>query len=373
MNRKGNDRLQRRGAYRVLFPLAAVFAALAVPIWLLLRDSPPGYAAPLWHGHEMLFGYTAAVVAGFLITRASRLVRVLLLISWFAARLAPFVPDAWLALVLGISFPLMLLAPAALPLLRGAKRWENRIVPAVLLVLLGLDGMWWSGALWLGGQIQQHALLATVDLFALLMLIVGGRAVPAAVGGYLERNGIPRRDYPRRGYELPIAGLAGSACLLDALGLAAAAGVFNVATALVTLIRILPWQLHYSRSRVALWALALGYSWLIPGLLLKGIAVCWTGIPVATAVHGITIGALGTLTLTMMARTAALQARQPLQGFADVGIGVLFISVSALLRLLTPLAQAWQSSLLWAAALLWSAAFLVLLRRLWRIQSKTGN
>lgn len=372
VNIKANDKLQRQGIYRVLFPLAAVFAAFAVPCWLLW-GSPPGFAATSWHGHEMLFGYAAAVVAGFLITRATPLVRILLFITWFASRLAPLMPNAWLALVLGILFPLSMFVPAALPLLRGAKRWENRIVPAVLLVLLCLDGMWWSGALWLGAHIQQQALLATVDLFALLMLIVGGRAVPAAIGGYLERNGIPRRDYQRRGYELPIAGLAFGACFLDALGWAAIAGMFNVTLALVTLVRILPWQLHYSRARVALWALALGYSWLVPGLLLKGVASLWSGMPVATALHGITIGALGTLTLSMMARTAALQARQPLQYFADVGIGVLFVSVAALLRLLAPLVLSWQSNLLWGAALLWSAAFLILLRRLWRVQMKTGN
>ncbi len=372
MTRKGNYRVQRHGVYRLLFPVAALFAAVGVPLWLLLRESLPGFATPLWHGHEMLFGYAAAVVAGFLVTRATPLLRVLLLFTWIAARLALFVPNAWLALVLGISFPLTMFAPAALPLLRGAKRWENRIVPAVLLVLLVLDSMWWSGALWLGAQIQQQALLATVDLFALLMLIVGGRALPAAIGGYLERNGIPRRDYPRRGYELPIAGLAGSACLCDALGLTAAAGGFNVITALVTLVRILPWQLTQSRARVALWALALGYCWLIAGLLLKGVAALWPGMPVATALHGITIGALGTLTLTMMARTTALQARRPLEHFTDVGIGVLLVSVAAVLRLFTPLVPAWQSSLLWGAALVWSVAFLLLLRRLWRTQRKTG-
>lgn len=374
MNIKETDKLQRHGAYRVLFPLAALFAALAVPLWLVLWNRQTGIAASLWHGHEMLFGYAAAVVAGFLITRSTPLVRVLLLATWVAARVAPLLPNASLALALGVSFTLALLAPAALPLMRGAKRAENRIVPAVLLALFVLDVMWWSGALWLGAQTQQRALLATVDLFALLMLIVGGRALPAAVGGYLDRNGLPRRDYARRGYELPIAGLAGSACLLDALGLAVAAGVFNVATALVTLVRILPWQLSYTRARPALWTLALGYVWLVPGLLLKGGAALWQEMPMMAMVHGITIGALGTLTLTMMARTVVLKAHRPLQQFADIGFGALLLSVAALMRLLAPLAQALQGWLLWAAGLLWSAAFLVLLRRLWRTQrKKTGE
>ncbi len=58
--------------FRPFFLLAAVFAALAVPLWLAaymgvmaLHSSLP---ASLWHGHEMLFGYGTAVLAGFLLT-----------------------------------------------------------------------------------------------------------------------------------------------------------------------------------------------------------------------------------------------------------------------------------------------------------------
>lgn len=365
-NKKPDSGAQRPDTHRVLFPAAALFAATAVPLWLAAQTLALPFATPLWHGHEMLFGYAAAVAAGFLVTRAAPYVPWILLTAWIAARVATFVPDARLAFVLGISFPLALLVPAVRPLLRGAKRWENRIVPAVIIALLALDATWWSGALWLGAGVQQRALLAGVDLFALLMLIVGGRALPAAVGGYLERRGIRRRDYIRRGYELPVAGLAGGACLLDALGLGAAAGVFNVATALVTLVRILPWQLHYTRARPELWALALGYLWLVPGLLLKGFAALGAGMPVTHVLHGVTVGALGTLTLTMMARTAVLQARRPLEHFGDIGLGAVLVSTAALLRLTAPLLPLHQAALLWTAAASWSAAFLVLLRRLWR-------
>lgn len=364
-HKKPDSGTPQPGTYRVLFPVAAIFAAIAVPLWLAAQARSLPFATPLWHGHEMLFGYAAAVAAGFLVTRAAPYVPWMLLAAWVAARGAAFVPNAWLAFLLGISFPLALLVPAVRPLLRGAKRWENRIIPAVIMALLALDVMWWSG-MWYGAGVRQRALIAGVDLFALLLLIVGGRALPAAVGGYLERRGIRRRDYIRRGYELPIAGLAGCACLLDAFGFATAAGGLNAATALVTLARVLPWQLHYARARPELWALALGYLWLVPGLLLKGVAAFGLGIPVAHILHAVTVGALGTLTLTMMARTAVLQARRPLEHFGDIGLAAALVSAAALLRLVTPLLPLQQPALLWAAAVLWSAAFLVLLRRLWR-------
>ena len=56
--------------FRLFFVLAAGFALLWVPLWLLRFAgvlAPPGYpSGAAWHGHEMIYGYIAAVVAGFL-------------------------------------------------------------------------------------------------------------------------------------------------------------------------------------------------------------------------------------------------------------------------------------------------------------------
>jgi len=350
----------------VLFPVAAAFAALAVPLWLAWPTLPARVSAPAWHGHEMLFGYTLAVAAGFLVTRAARAAPWILLATWAAGRAAALFADRPLALLLGLSFPAVLFAFAAPPLLRGAKRWENRIVPAVVAGLFAADATWWIGALRLDADVQLRALLAGVDLFALLMLIVGGRALPAAVGGYLERQGIPRRDRIRRGYELPLAALIGGAGLLDGFGFGFGAGLLCSAAAVVTAARVIPWQLHRTLARPELWALALGYVWLVPGLLLKGIAQISGIVPVTHVLHGITVGALGTLTLVMMARTIVLQARRPLDRFRDIAAGALMITAAALLRLTAPLVPTKPEPLLWLAAAMWSAAFLLLFLRIVR-------
>lgn len=356
---------------RWLFPLAALFAAVAVPLWLVLRGNGLAHAA--WHGHELLFGYALAVAAGFLVTRAGPLATGLLLASWLAARLAAAIPDGVLGLVAGLSFPATVLALAAPPLWRGAKRWENRIVPLLLTALLAMDALWWLGALRFGPALQERALLATLDLFALLMLVVGGRVLPAAVGGYLERRGIARRDHVRRGYELPLAGLMLAAVLLDLAGLGAAAGAFCLAAALTTLVRVSAWQLLHTRARAELWTLALGYLWLIPALALKGLAQFGVLSSLAHALHGLTVGALGTLTVVMMGRTAALRVRQPFGAFRDVVAAALLATTTAVLRLIASPATAGRDTLLWLAALAWSAAFLILLLRLVRVYHRNGR
>ncbi len=57
--------------FRPFYLMAAIFAALSIVLWICQYTGhlPGAYlAAPAWHGHEMLFGFTLAVVAGFLLT-----------------------------------------------------------------------------------------------------------------------------------------------------------------------------------------------------------------------------------------------------------------------------------------------------------------
>jgi len=93
----------------------------------------------------------------------------------------------------------------------------------------------------------------------------------------------------------------------DAFALETVAGALCIGAAILTLVRVIPWQLHRALSQPHPWTLALGYLWLVPGLALKGIAQLGENLPVTDMLHGIGIGALGTLTLVMMSRTTTLR------------------------------------------------------------------
>lgn len=350
---------------RLLFPLATLFALTVVPIWLVLRGTHPALGAA-WHGHEMLFGFALAVIAGFLSTRPARGAMWMLVGTWLAARLSAFASSDPLALLTGMAFPVAVLTVAGRPLFSAAKRWENRILPAILAALIAADAAWWLGAVWLGSHMQTRALLTAIDLMALLLLVIGGRSLRAAVGGHLERQGIARGDQTRRRYELHLAVLVGGAAVFDALAFGSVAGLLCIAAAFLTLVRVMSWQLHRTLSHPALWTLALGYLWLLPGLAAKGIAQLGGSVPVTDMLHGLGVGALGTLTLVMMARTATLRARKPIADFADIGIATLLVSAAALSRLLAPYLPAAQPWLLWLAATAWTGAFGILLVRLLR-------
>ncbi|MGB7933097.1 MAG: NnrS family protein [Gammaproteobacteria bacterium] len=75
-------------AYHLLFPLATSYALIAVPLWHVLRSRHPAVIGATWHGHEMLFGFALAVIAGFLSTRPIRTVAWFLAGTWLTARIA---------------------------------------------------------------------------------------------------------------------------------------------------------------------------------------------------------------------------------------------------------------------------------------------
>ncbi len=371
------SRLPRRHlpTHRLLFPLAAALSLAAVPLWLVHRTVRPGMVGALWHGHEMLFGFALAVIAGFLATRPMRAGAWLLGATWCLARIATLTGGGWPALVAGLTFPVAVFSVAAPPLLAAAKRRESLLPPLVLALLAATDAAWWAGAVWYGPRQQAAALLVALDVITLLLMLIGGRALRAAVGGHLERQGIPRRDFRQRGYELPLAALTLGMAVCDAFSLPAAAGSLCLGAAALTTVRVLPWQLYHTRSQPPLWTLALGYLWLVPGLALKGFSQLAGGVPVTGMLHGIGMGALGTLTLVMMARTALLRAHQPVADFGDIGVAALLVSAAALARLLAAILPSVQSALLWLAAAAWSGAFLILLVRLLRIRPsrRDGN
>jgi len=374
MKRNQHGQAQPLKPYQLLFPLAALFAVAVIPLWLHFGAGSASVSAAAWHGHEMLFGYTLAVIAGFLATRKSTAVSWILVLSWAAARVAVNSAGSTMTLIAGISFPLVVLIVTVPPLFAAAKRRENKILPLLVTALAVADIVWWLGQTRLvGTQLQTTALLVAIDLVALLLLLIGGRALRAAAGGHIERQGMTRRDRPQRGYELPLAALLGGAALCDALAADSLAGALCVGAGVLTLWRVVPWQLQHTLTKSSLWPLTLGYLWLVPGLLLKGLAQL--GAPVVTTdmLHGIGIGALGTLTLVMMARTALLRTRQPILNFGDIGVAALLLSTAAIARLIGPLMPSAQQNLLWLAAIAWCCAFLVLLVRLahtgWRTRS----
>ncbi|HMM78281.1 MAG TPA: NnrS family protein [Gammaproteobacteria bacterium] len=357
----------------VLFPAAALFSIAALALWVYARSHPAGalrvQATPFVHGHEMLFGYALAVVGGFLISKISLRRLVVLALCWIAARVAPFFFDEASAIVAlpNLLFAALLAYTAAPMFMRAAKKAQNRVIGPLLIAICACPLLYRAGLAGLPPGGQHLALLLAVDLLTLLMLLMGGRAISPAVAGHHYRRGEVLQARVQPPLERLVILFMLASALFDLLpGAAAVSGAFACAAAAATALRAWRWRLWTVLDSPELWTLGLGYLWLILGLLLKGYAQI-AGVPsVSHALHGLTVGALGTLTLTMMARTHTLRQRRPLERFGDIGLGAVLIGASAALRLGAPYAAspALTTQLLWAAVLAWTAAMILLLRRL---------
>ena len=320
---------------RFFYPAAAAYAAVILPFSALAM-------LPRSHAHEMLLGFALAVVAGNQLgVIAPRRVGALL-VAWVAARVAFLVAPASLAAaVLNAGFAALLALHVAPRLLGAAKKWRNRALPVVLIALCA------AAAAWQFAEVT----LATVGLFALLMLFMGGRIIAPAVAGQLYRQGerLDARVQPRIEAALIVAGFAAAIALAAGGRLLGAAAL--VAAGGIAAVRIARWRLWMLRGRPDLLCLAAGYAWLAFGLMAFGAALA-AGRHESAALHFITVGALGTLTLNVMAQSWLLRARrEPSKSIAIVA-GTVLIAFATLFRVL---------GLLELAAACWSAAFALLL------------
>jgi len=348
-------------AFWLFFPAAALWAALAVPLSLFAALSGSGWPSGLLgsgHGHELIFGFALALIAGY--TLGPQPWRVLgpLFVLWILARLAWLIaPDTLTAQLLSPAFAL-LLARHVVPRFQAAKKWRNKIAGPLILILCLLALIFWlsqAGASW---PERQTLLYVAILGLLLLMTFMGGRIIAPAVAGTLEKRGIglEARVQPRVEGALLLLPLLAMVLLL-AKPLWPIVGVLLVICAGLLALRVLRWKLWHCRDRADLLVLALGYLWLAVGAALTG-GYLLSGTNPLPALHVITIGALGTLSCSVMLRLAWQRAHRtfPPDGQVWLVAGLMLVAVFG--RYLAG-AGPWQHpQLLWLAGGAWSLCYL---------------
>lgn len=345
--------------FRPFYLLAGAYAAAAVPLWALQYGGVLPRGNPLWHAHEMLFGYAFAVIAGFLFTAVrnwtgrptpagAALAGVAAL--WVAARvLAPVSLQAagWA----GMAFAVAVAWGIGRPLVASGNR-RNYFFIALMLAL---------GAAGLALQAWPRAALAIgLDLVLFIMAVMAGRVVPAFTNNAVAGAGARRVAAIERAALGSILALIA----LDALGVAAEAAAPELLAAVVALAaaaahaaRLALWAPLATRGRPILWILHLSYGWIVVHLALRGLAGLGLA-PAVLATHALTVGAIGGLTLGMMTRTARGHTARPLVAGPMEVAAYLLVQAAAAVRVLMPLAvPGWYVASVSLAAALWSAAF----------------
>jgi uncharacterized protein involved in response to NO len=359
--------------FRPFFLLAALWAAVAIPLWLVLfagQARVPMLLSPIvWHVHEMVFGYGAAVVAGFLLTAIPNWTGrmplqggplAVLASIWTAGRVAMLFSariGAGTAAVLDLAFPLIFLAAIAREILAG-RNWRNLpMLGALALLLLGnllvhLDVMSIAGTAEFGNRLGVATLL-------MLITFVGGRIVPSFTRNWFakERPGIPA---PASSGAIDQAVLALVALTLLAWLLAPESMIAHwaeLAGGVAVALRLARWQGQATLREPLLWVLHLGYGWLALGFLLLAINGLMPLLPHTAALHALTVGAIGTMTLAVMTRATLGHTGRPLAAGPGTAAIYILVTLAAVLRLLAPLGSAHYLVMLSLAGAAWSGAF----------------
>jgi len=338
--------------FRPFYLLAGAYAALSIPVWALQYAGVLPAADPLWHAHEMLFGYAFAVIAGFLLTAVrnwtaqptpagASLAGIAAL--WLVARLvAPF--SLAVSSIVDALFAIAVAWGIGRPIIRsGNRNWYF-----ILLVLaLGAASIAFQA-------LPRTALAVGLDLVLFIIAVMAGRVVPGFTNNAVAGAGARRIGWLEYG-------ALGSVLLLlvlDLFQLAFPAALVALAGAALHAARAALWAPLRTRGRPILWILHLSYAWIVVHLLMRGLAG-FDAVPEVLATHALTIGTIGGLTLGMMTRTARGHTGRPLiTGRPELAAYVL-IQLAAAVRVFAPLAapQSYSASVA-LSALLWSAAFL---------------
>jgi uncharacterized protein involved in response to NO len=358
--------------FRPFFLGGAVVAALAVPLWLAMLVTGAAPAGPFdalnWHAHEMIFGYIAAVVAGFVLTAVPNWTGRLPVTGWpliglFALWLAGRVASAAMpwplaAAVVDLAFLVTLAGVVWREIIAG--RHAGSVPVAALISLLALANLVFHlQAQWpaLAGYGERLALGGA----ALLISLIGGRITPSFTRNWLSKAGIAPLPTPFGRFDkITIAATVVAVALWVGLPDALATGVALASAGALHLVRVARWRGLSARREPIVLIMHLGYFWLAVSLLLMGLAALYPAALSATAaLHGLGAGAIGTMTLAVMTRASLGHTGRPIVTSAATLAIYVLVTLGAVLRITAPFAGDLYLATLFAGGMVWSAAFAV--------------
>ena len=361
-----------RVGFRPFFLLAGVWSVLALVVWSLSFgngwDLPSHFSPTAWHSHEMIYGYSAAVAAGFLLTaipnwtgrlpvRGTALA--ILALVWILGRLALF-GSAYLGPIATALCDLAFLVLFEFLVLReiiAGRNWRNLPVAAA-------PGLLFLGNLVMhleqGGMLAQNGLgeRSGLAILVLLICLVGGRIIPSFTRNWLAKRGaeyFPAAFGPADKIAMAIT-LFALVAWVAAPNAHWAAGP-SLAAAVANAWRLARWQGLTTIAEPLVWILHLGFCWVPIGFI--GLTLLQTGHAEVGSlpVHAFAVGAIGTMTLAVMTRATLGHSGRALTAGPATLLIYLLVTLAAIMRVAAPLYPLEHDTLLAISVVSWVAAF----------------
>lgn len=359
-----------RLGFRPFFLLGSVLAMLAIPLWIMalngwFTDWQPTGGWLAWHRHELLFGFAAAIIAGFLLTAVQTWTGIpglsdkplmALTALWVAARVAWFIgAPLWCVIALDSLFLPLVAAQMA------RSVWPVRQVRNYPLVVM-LSLMAIANAVTLYGiatgndQLQRQATVGGVWFVAAIMSMIGGRVIPFFTQrGLLRKEGVS--PWPALDWLLLIGTALLSIALMQgwAMQPKLLVGAGFALLGIGHLIRSVRWYDAGIWQVPLLWSLHIAYAWMGVACLAMALWHFSVLANMSLAVHALTVGAMGGLILGMIARVTLGHTGRPLHPPKSMTWAFVLFNLGALARVI--LVDWAYIPGLWIAAACWAVSF----------------
>lgn len=354
--------------FRPFFFLGTIFSILSIAIWGAfyagIGITPPVFFLdPIsWHAHEMIYGFSMAIVAGFLLTAvanwtggapARQIHLAGLCALWIMGRIVMGIDlglPTWLIITLEVLFVPALAISLAIPLLRSWNK-RNFVFLTLLSVLCACD-LWFL----IGGDMS--ALYVALMMVLMMVSLIGGRIIPAFTVAALRRRGI--QAFQTDQDKMDIAALASLVAVTLCLVFAKQTiilGVVAAASSIIHGIRMRHYHSIKSLQDPLLWILHAGYGWLVIGLAL--LALTGFGLFETKAViHALTAGCIGSMILGMICRVTLGHTGRVLHADPLTTLSFYAIQIAATMRVFGPMLSP-DHTTQWIiySALLWTLCF----------------
>ncbi|WP_417464232.1 NnrS family protein [Kordiimonas sp.] len=359
--------------FRLFFLMAGLTGFLLVPGWLYLffhgGTLPSGMVSLDWHIHEMIFGYLAAVIAGFLLTAIPNWTGRLpisgaplacLVLLWFFGRVLMLAPVPDLVRAGGDSLFLIIMTFVAAREVKAGKNWRN--APVCLLVGLFALGNITFHVERLGMLDSDVAVRAALSVISVLIALIGGRIVPSFTTNWLIKSGAAARPVPFNSFDKAVLALTVLALAFWSMAPEGTpTGVMLILAGALQFVRLARWQGWVPWRNALVLVLHVAYLWLPVGLVLLGFAAALPEVvPMPSAgIHALTAGLMGMMTVAVMSRaTLGHTGRELAAGAVGCWLYVILFT-AALLRVVASLIPEFYASGVMMSGVLWSLAFLI--------------
>ena len=360
--------------FRPLFMAAGGWAAISVPLWICVWTGhmtyPGAFDPAVWHVHEMIYGFVAAAVGGFMLIAipnwTGRLpVRggplAVLAMLWLAGRIA-----VWFggtigpvgAALIDLSYLAMLGFVVTNEIVAG-RNWRNAPLMAGVLLLLAGNILFHLDAMGVAATADLATRLS-VSVVIMLISIIGGRIVSSFTRNWFAQNDGPDIASPMMLFDRVTLGVSLAALLLwVVLAEGPVSGTVLVAAGVLHLVRLVRWRGWATLNEGLVTVLHVAYLWVGVGLLLLGLSAAGLPVPETGAFHVLTIGAMATMILAVMTRAVRGHTGRELTAGPVTNLIYVLVTASLALRFTNEFVSA--AELVWIAAAAWTLGFVLFL------------